>query len=128
MRDNEIRIIKLMENNSIADGETEYTKEIPVAALQPNGDFSLHLEIDADATVGTATVFYEATNLEDGSATRFIKPANADIFTAFAKNGGEGADGRDIRDFNIPTSYEFRIGVTANGGAVKIKKLIAAVQ
>jgi hypothetical protein len=129
MRDNTISIRSLMENNAIASGETEYSNPIPVKALRPNGDFSLHLELDAAGTAGTATVFYEATNIEDATvANRFVKPANADIWTAFAKNGGEGADGKDIRDFNIETCSDFRIGVTANGGAVKIKRLIAALQ
>lgn len=130
MNDNKIYPIVLMENNSIAAGATEYAaKIIDMYALHPNGNFSMQIELDADGTTGTATVHYECTNIEASSdADRFIKPSGADIFTAFFKTDGEGADGRDIRDFNVETCYQLRIGVTAAGGPVKIKRLIIAVQ
>lgn len=136
MRDNNIKLIELMANNSIAAGETEYAETlIEVAVLQPNGNFSMQIEMD-DASVGTATVHYECTNIDNTigvkrgvpPADRFIKPANAAIFTEFAKNGGQGADGRNLADFNVETCYQVRIGVTAVGGDIKIKRLIAAVQ
>jgi hypothetical protein len=130
MKDNMIRVLSLMEDNSIAEGETEYSPIlIEVYALQPNGNFSMQLEVDA-TSVGSATVFYECTNVKASpDVDRFIKPASgSDIFTAFAKDAGAAGDGRDLKDFNVETCWQIRIGVTAVGGAVKIKKLICAVQ
>lgn len=130
MTDREITIIDLMADNGIASGQTEYAAQLlEMHELYPVGNFSMHLELDVAATAGTATVFYEVTNVKNGDMTRFIKPlGGSDIFTNFAKTDGVDADGRDLQDFNAETCYQVRIGVTATGGAVVIKKLIAAVQ
>lgn len=129
MHDNHIYTIPLMAGKLIPAGETHYGPDINIHAFNPNGNFSAHIELDA-ASVGTATVHYECTNVEaSGDEGRYIKPsASADIFTAFAKNGGAGADGRDLKDFNVETCHQFRIGVTAVGGNVVIKKIIVALQ
>ncbi len=129
MHDNHIQILNLLAGQVIASGTTHKCAAlIEVYALQPNGNFSLQLELGQESA-GTATVFYKVTNIEaSGDADRFIKPANADIFTAFAKTGGEDADGRDLKDFNVETCYQVQICVTANGGDIKVSKLIAAVQ
>lgn len=130
MHDNHITTKVLFLNQLIAAGDPVYADDIlEVFALQPNGNFSMQLELDDAATDGTLDVFYECTNVEaSGDDDRFVKPANAAIYTDFAKNSGEGADGRDIRDFNIETCHQCRIGVQATGGSVKIKRLIVAVQ
>lgn len=136
MIDNKISTILLMEGKTIAQDAIEYAANlIDAHALHPNGNFSLHIELD-EGTVGTLDVWYEATNISDTqgaksgveAADRFIKPANAAVFEAFGAASGAGADGRDIKDFNIETCYQARIGVKAVGGVVKIKRLIAAVQ
>lgn len=129
-RTGQIDVMTLMENNSIASGQTEYsTRILEVFALQPDGNFSMQLELD-DSSTGTATVFYECTNVKaSGAASRFIKPSGgSDIFATFAKTDGAGADGRDLRDFNMETCHQARIGVTAVGGDIVVKKLIVAVQ
>ena len=130
MNDNRISIIELLAGKIIASGATyAVPKLIEVYAYDPNGNFSMQLELDVAGTTGTATIFYKVTNNTDGlDADRFIKPVDSDIFTAFAKTDGEDADGRDLVDFNVETCHQVQICVTANGGDIKIDKLIAAVQ
>lgn len=137
MQDNKITPILLMENKTIASGETEYGPIIEMYSLNPNGNFSIQLELDEDGTDGTLAVWHECTNISATQAAksgietdeeRFIRPEHSTIHDAFAADSGFGEDGRDIRDFDVETCYQARIGVKANGGAVKIKRLIVAVQ
>jgi len=135
MIDNKITPILLMENKTITDGETEYGRTIEMYSLNPNGNFSVQIEL-AEGTVGAADVWYECTNLSDTQgaksgvavADRFIKPVHSGIYEAFGLESGSAGDGRDLKDFSLETCYQVRLGVKAVGGDVIIKRLIVAVQ
>jgi hypothetical protein len=101
-----VNIVKVFDSVSVSGSGNTESDVIDMTNYNPDGFFSLHLELTGD---GTAKVEFLLSN----SGSDHLTPSSAeDIVTAHIKTSGPGSDGKDIYSFSPDLTKEMIIKIT----------------
>lgn len=113
-RNGEITVVSVFGGTSIAKSANSSSTAVDLAAIKPEGHFSLQIALSGS---GTAKGEYTISN--DGNT--YIEPSSAtDIFTGLTATGGPGSDGKNIYPFHPELARYIKIKITETGGSSSI--------